>query len=76
MRSARVWQRLGLLVEEGQQEELFLACGKADRVFADRIEIGGGLLTGDSLRDERDRSLHGRIDRARRRPEASVEKRA
>ena len=69
-------KRLGFLAEERQQQELLLTRGQARRLFPDRVELDRGLVLVDALGHERDRPLHRRVDLARRRPEASVEKRA
>ena len=69
----RSQQRLCLRAEECQEQELFLARSETGCVAADRVEIGGRPVLLHALGDERDRSLNRRVDRARRRPESSVE---
>ena len=69
----RLQERLGLLAEEREQEQLLFARGEPGRVVPDRVEVGRRLLWRGRLGDERDGTLDGRVDLARRRAEAAVE---
>src|SRR5207248_2143190 len=56
----RLQQRLGLLAEQRQQEQVLLARGEILGLLADRFQLGGRLLLGRSAQ-ERDRPLDGRV---------------
>src|SRR4029453_11087551 len=69
----RAQERLRLLAEQGQQQELLLACRETFRLVADVVENDGLVRRRRVPCDQRDCTLPGCVDLARRRSEAPLE---
>ena len=69
----RAQERLGLVTEERQQEQLLLARREALRVLANVVELERLLDFLVRAGDERDGTLDGRVDRSRGRSELPLE---
>ena len=68
----RAQERLGLVAEEREQEQLLLARGKTLRLVAHVVEVDRSLLR-SVAGDERDGALDRRVDLPGRRAEAALE---